>query len=111
MKLTKEQAKHIEHGYAVDSLKTGAPDRVLISQDGTFQATSEAAFLSRTGRQVSVYTSDGSVQANAVAPAIALPEQLKTAIPPPAQQQSEAPSNAIAPEQAPVVQHRHSRGR
>ena len=111
VQLSKEQTKHIEHGYAVHSLKTGAPDRVLISQDGTFQATSEAASLSRTGRQVSVYTSDGSVQANAVAPAIALPEQLKTAIPPPVQQQSEASSNAIAPEQAPVVQHRHSRGR
>ncbi len=110
VQLTKEQAKHIEHGYAVDSLKTGAPDNVLISQDDS-QATSEAVSLSRTGRQVSVYTSDSSAQANAVAPTIALPEQLKPAMPFPVQQQSEAPSNAIAPEQAPVVQHRHSRGR
>ena len=111
VQLTKEQAKHIEHGYAVDSLKTGAPDRVLMSHDGSFQATSEAASLSRTGRDVSIYTSDASAQANAVAPAIALPEQLKPAMPAPAQQQSEAPSNAIAPEQAPVIQHRHGRGR
>ena len=111
VQLTKEQAKHIEHGYAVDSLKTGAPDRVLISQDGSFQATSESISLSRTGREVSVYTSNGSAQTNAVAPTIALPEQLKTAMPAPAQQQSEAPSHALAPEQAPVVQHRHSRGR
>jgi ATP-dependent exoDNAse (exonuclease V) alpha subunit len=111
VQLTKEQAKHIEHGYAIDSLKTGAPDRVLISQDGSSQATSEVVSLSRTGREVSVYTSDGSAQANAVAPTIALPEQLKPAIALPVQQQSEAPSNAIAPEQAPVVQHRHSRGR
>jgi conjugative relaxase-like TrwC/TraI family protein len=111
VQLTKEQAKHIEHGYAVDSLKTGAPDRVLISQDGSSQAASESVSLSRTGRAVSIYTSDVSAQANAVAPAIALPDQLKPAIALPVQQQSEAPSNAIASEQAPVVQHRHSRGR
>ncbi len=110
VQLTKEQAKHIEHGYAVDSLKTGAPNKVLISQDG-FQTTSEAASLARTGRQVSVYTSDASAQANVIAPAIALPEQLKPALSLPVQQQSEAPSNALAPELAPVVQHRHSRGR
>ncbi len=110
VRLTKEQAKHIEHGYAVDSLKTGAPDKVLISQDG-FQTPSEAASLSRTGRQVSVYTSDSSAQANAVAPTIERPEQLKPSLALPVQQQSEAPSNALAPEQAPVVQHRHSRGR
>ena len=108
--LTKEQAKHIEHGYAVDSLKTGAPDKVLISQADS-QATFEAVSLSRTGRQVSVYTSDSSAQANTVAPTIAVPEQLKPSIALPVQQQSEAPSNALAPEQAPVVQHRHSRGR
>ena len=111
VQLNQEQAKYIEHGYAVDSLKTGAPERVLISQDGSFQATSEAVSLSRTGRQVSIYTSDGSAQANPVSPTIALPDQLKPAIPLPVQQQSEAPSNALAPEQAPVIQHRHSRGR
>ena len=111
VQLTKEQARHIEHGYAVESLKTGAPDKVLFSQDGSSRATSEAVSLSRTGREVSIYTSDGTAQANAVAPAIALPDQLKPAITLPVQQQSEAPSNAIAPEQAPVIQHRHSRGR
>ncbi len=111
VQLSKEQAKHIEHGYAVDSLKTGAPGKVLFSQGGSSQATSEAVSLSRTGREVSVYTSDGSAQANAVASAIALPDQLKPAIALPVQQQSEAPSNVIASEQAPVVQHRHSRGR
>ena len=110
VRLTKEQARHIEHGYAVDSLKTGAPDKVLISQDG-FQTPSEAASLSLTGRQVSVYTSDSSAQANAVAPTIERPEQLKPSLALPVQQQSEAPSNALAPEQAPVVQHRHGRGR
>jgi conjugative relaxase-like TrwC/TraI family protein len=110
VQLSKEQARHIEHGYAVDTLNTGAPNKVLISQDG-FEVPSEAASLFRTGREVSIYTSDGSAQANAVAPTVSLPEQLKPAISLPVQQQSEAPSNAIAPEQAPVVQHRHSRGR
>lgn len=111
VQLTKEQAKHIQHGYAVDSLKTGAPNRVLISQDGSIQATAEVASLSRTGREVSVYTSDGSTQTKVIAPAIAPPDQLKPAISLPAQQQSEAPSNALAPEQAPAIHHRHSRGR
>ena len=111
VQLTREQSRHIEHGYAIDSLKTGAPDKVLISQDGSSQATADAVALSRTGREVSVYTSDGSVQAKTIAPTIALPEQLKPAIALPVQQQSEAPSNAIAPEQAPIIQHRHSRGR
>lgn len=110
VQLTKQQAKHIEYGYAVDSLKTGAPDRVLISQGG-YQPTPEAAFLSRTGRQVSVYTSDETAQTKAVAPTIERPEQLKPSISLPVQQQSEAPSNVLAPEQAPAIQHRHSRGR
>ena len=110
VQLTKEQSKHIEHGYAVASLTTGAPSKVLICQDGSSPATSEAVALSRTGRELSVYTSDGSAQANAAAPAIALPEQLRP-IAPPVHQQSETPSNALAPEQAPVIQHRHSRGR
>ncbi len=111
VQLTMEQAKYIEHGYAVDSLKTGAPDRILIIQDGSFQAISEGAFLSRTGREVSIYTSDGSAQTSAVTPSIALLEHFKPAINLPVQQQSEAPSDAIAPKQAPVIQHRHSRGR
>jgi hypothetical protein len=110
VQLSKEQARHIEHGYAVDTLNTGAPNKVLISQDG-FEVPSEAASLSRTGREVSIYTSDGSAQANAVAPAMGLPEQLKPSISLPVQQQSEASSNALAPEQASVAQHRHSRGR
>ncbi len=110
VQLSKEQARHIQHGYAVDTLNTGAPNKVLISQDG-FEVPSEVATLSRTGREVSIYTSDGSAQANSVAPAIERPEQLKPALLLPVQQRSEAPSNAIALEQAPAVQHRHSRGR
>lgn len=111
VQLSKEQAKHIEHGYAVDSLKAGAPNRVLFSQEGPIEATAEIASLSRTGREVSVYTSDGSTSAKVVAQAVTPTDQLKAAITFPSQQQSEALSNAIAPEQAPVIQHRHGRGR
>jgi ATP-dependent exoDNAse (exonuclease V) alpha subunit len=112
--LNKEQARHIEHGYAVDSLKTGAPERILITQQGQFQDTPEIASLSRTGREVSVYASDGSIQGagqkNAQTPTVALPDQLKPSIVTPEQQRQEAPAQAIAPESAPVVQHRHLPG-
>jgi hypothetical protein len=111
VQLTSEQARHIEHGYAVDSLKTGAPERILISQDSSLQVPSEVASLSRMGREVSVYTSDGSVQTNAQKPSIELPAQLKPSIALPEQQQSEAPANVIAPEQGPAVHHRRTHGR
>ena len=111
VQLSKEQAKHIEHGYAVDSLKAGAPNRVLFSQEGPIEATAEITSLSRTGREVSIYTSDGSPSAKVVAQAVATTDQPKAAITFPSQQQSEASSNAIAPEQAPAIQHRHGRGR
>jgi plastocyanin len=111
VKLTADQARHIEHGYAVDSLKHGAPERVLISQDSSMRPPPELAQLSRTGRDVSLYTSDGTVQSIAPAPSIALPEQLKPAIALPEQKQSESPSLVNAPEQAPIVQHRRSHGR
>ncbi len=111
VQLTNDQPLYFEHGYAVDSIKTGAPERILISQDSSLQAASEVASLSRTGREVSLYTSDGTAQANALNPSIALPEQLKPSIALPEQQQSEAPANAIAPEHGPAVHHRHSHGR
>ena len=111
VKLTADQAQHIEHGYAVESLKNGAPERVLISQDSSMQRPSELAQLTRTGRDVSLYTSDGNVQTIAPAPSIALPEQLKPSLALPEQKQSESPSLVNAPEQAPVVHHRRSHGR
>ena len=111
VQLTNEQARHIEYGYAADSLKTGAPERILISRDGSLQAAPDVASLSRTGREVSVYPSDGSVQTNAQNPSIALAEELKPSIELPEQQQSEAPANVIAPEQGPAIHHRHSHGR
>ena len=112
IELTKEQARHIEYGYAVDSLKTGAPERILISQDSSLDAASEVASLSRTGREVSLYTSDGSAQTTAQAPSIALPDQMKPSITLPEQQHSEVPANIIAPEPAQAVHiHRHRHGR
>ncbi|MBB5061418.1 hypothetical protein HDF16_006154 [Granulicella aggregans] len=111
VQLTTDQARHIEHGYAVDSLKTCAPERILVSQDSSLQIPSELAHLSRTGRDVSMYTSDGTVQTNVPAPSIALPEQLKPSIALPEQQQSQSPANINAPEPTPVVQHRRSHGR
>ncbi len=86
--LTKEQAHHIEYGYAVESLKTGPPERILISQDSSLEVAPEIVSLSRTGREVSVYTSDRSVQAKTQSPSLALPEQLKPSISP--QNSSEA---------------------
>jgi hypothetical protein len=33
VQLNQEQAQHIEHGYAVENLKAGVPERVLITQE------------------------------------------------------------------------------
>jgi conjugative relaxase-like TrwC/TraI family protein len=105
--LTIEQARHIEYGYAVDALRTGAPERVLISSDG-LPPPSELASIARTGREVSVYTSDGSAPANIMKPSIELPKQQVEA--PAQQQQNEAQENVMTPE-PPRVAHRHGIGR
>jgi conjugative relaxase-like TrwC/TraI family protein len=118
VQLTKDQAQQVQHGYAVDSLNTGAPERILITQNDPTQAHPEIASLTRTGREVSLYTSDGSVQSPA--PSITLPDQLKTsnALPGqpqpslamPEQQPNDNPSNTISPQPEPA-HHRHSHGR
>jgi ATP-dependent exoDNAse (exonuclease V) alpha subunit len=105
--LTIEQARHIEYGYAVDTLRTGAPERVLISSDG-LPPPSELASIARTGRELSVYTSDGSAPANIMKPSIELPKQQVEA--PAQQQQNEAQENVMTPE-PPRVAHRHGIGR
>jgi conjugative relaxase-like TrwC/TraI family protein len=74
VQLNAEDSRHIEHGYAVDSLKTGASKRVLISQEATANE-GEIASLSRNAREVSLYTSDGSASTQTIKPSIALPEQ------------------------------------
>ncbi|XWK57080.1 hypothetical protein RBB73_00225, partial (plasmid) [Tunturiibacter empetritectus] len=99
VQLNKEQAHHIEHGYAVQNLKAGTPERVLITQE-TLEGQGDPASLSRNAREVSLYTSDGSGSNQALKAPIALPEQ----------QQSEAPANVVAPEPM-HVEHRRSIGR
>ncbi len=100
VQLTSEQARHIEHGYAVESVKTGAPERVLFTQDAA-PTERELTSLSRNGRDVNLYISDGSpanktetqsqvTQNQAIPIPVALPQQ----------PQFEAPAVAIAPQPA-----------
>jgi conjugative relaxase-like TrwC/TraI family protein len=56
-RLDPQEALHIEHGYAVEALRTGAPERVLISQESI--AGQEVSTLARNAREVNIYTSDG----------------------------------------------------
>jgi len=88
VQLNAEQARQIEHGYAVESIKPGAPERVLFTQEAAVNER-EAALLSRQGRELNLYTSDGSVSNNQGRQnQVALPQQ----------QPIEAPANVIAPE-------------
>ena len=88
VQLNAEQARHIEYGYAVESIKPGAPERVLFTQETTVNER-EAALLSRQGRELNLYTSDGSVSNH---------QGRQNQVAPPQQQQIEAPANVIAPE-------------
>ena len=88
VQLNAEQARHIEHGYAVESIKPGAPERVLFTQEAAMNEH-KAASLSRQGRELNLYTSDGSVSNNQG-------QQRQVALL--QQQQIEAPANVIAPE-------------
>jgi conjugative relaxase-like TrwC/TraI family protein len=97
--LNQEQAQHIEHGYAVQNLKAGAPERILITQE-TFESQFDPASLSRNAREVNLYTSDGWGSNQALTPPIGVSEQAHI----------EAPANVVAPE--PIrVEHRRSIGR
>lgn len=95
--LTNEQARYIEHGYAVDSLRKGAPERILVTHDGSLQVMSEVAFLARAGREVNVYSSNGSVQAQAQTPSIARSQDLRTSIAVLEQQQMELQRTSSCP--------------
>ena len=88
VQLNTDQARHIEHGYAIASIKPGAPERVLFTQEAAVNER-EAASLSRQGRELNLYTTDGSVSNNQGRQnQVALPQQ----------QQIETPANVIAPE-------------
>jgi len=88
VQLNAEQDRHIDHGYAVETIKPGAPERVLFTR-GAAVNEREAASLSRQGRELNLYTSDGSVSDNQG-------QQNQVALP--QQQQIEAPTNVISPE-------------
>jgi hypothetical protein len=57
--LSEEQTRHIDYGYAVETIKAGAHERVLVTQE-TLEGNREVAALSRNAREVHLYTSDGS---------------------------------------------------
>jgi hypothetical protein len=99
IQLNQEQAQHIEHGYAVQSLKAGAPERILITEE-SFEGQVNPAALSRNAREVNFYTSDGSGSNQALKASIGLSEQGQT----------ETPTNVVAPEPM-GVEHRRSIGR
>jgi hypothetical protein len=88
VQLNADQARHIEYGYAVESIKPGAPERVLFTQEAAVNER-EAASLSRQGRELNLYTSDGSVSNNQG-------QQNQVALP--QQQQIETPANVISAE-------------
>ena len=97
--VNEEQTQHIEHGYVVQNLKAGAPERILVSQEAV-TIHLDLFLHTRNAREVSVYTSDGSGMSQAP---IASREILE-------HQQMESPANVVTPEPM-HVEHRRSIGR
>lgn len=104
VRLNADQARYLEHGYAVESIKAGAPERILFTHEAAANEREIVSF-SRHGRKVNIYSSDLSpaqkhdlqsqpAQTQAIQKSISLPQ-------PP---QSEAPAiaNTQAPEQPAV---------
>jgi hypothetical protein len=99
IRVNEEQTQHIEHGYAVQNLKAGAPERILVSQEAV-TIHLDLFLHSRNAREVNIYTSDGSGVSQAP---IASREILE-------HQQIESPANLVTPEPM-HVEHRRSIGR
>jgi len=57
--LSPDQARHLDHGYAVESIRAGSPGRVLFTQEAA-ASEREIAALAGNGREVNIYTSDGT---------------------------------------------------
>jgi hypothetical protein len=95
VQLSGEENRHIDHAYAVESVRAGAPERVLIIQDGS-EMTGNSISLPRNVREVSVYTSDSSRPS----------QTLTIPIPLPHQQDVEGFKNLVAPEPVAVQQRR-----
>jgi hypothetical protein len=63
VQLDPAQAKHIEHGYAVDGSHPVTADRVIFTQDAMPQLNDKSAALAaftRASRDLAIYTSDAS---------------------------------------------------
>ena len=99
VRLNEEQARHIDYGYAVEGIKAGAPERVLVTQE-SLDGIREIAMLSRNAREIHLYTSDGSSADQAHKVSVGSREQ----------QQTEVQTNELAPEPAARVEHRRSMG-
>ena len=98
IRLDPQEALHIDHGYAVEALRTGAPERVLISQENI--AGQEVSTLARNAREVNIYTSDGLGLGRTQTVSSELSQQ----------PQIETPANILTPEPM-HVEHRRSIGR
>jgi hypothetical protein len=105
VRLTSEQAHHVEHGYAVEAIKAGAPERVLFTHDAA-PPEHEIASFSRNGREVNLYTSDGSLKPETQNQAIQN-QTIQNPVALPQQPQFEAPAAAITPQPA---RNTHSHG-
>jgi len=109
--LNQRQAQHIEHGYAVEGIKAGAPERIIVTQEAALESQREIASLTRSGREVSVYTSDGSSPAQALNKPTSLPQQqqINATANVIAQDNALTATSVVAPE-ATQVQHRRGMG-
>jgi conjugative relaxase-like TrwC/TraI family protein len=96
VQLTAEQARHLDHGYAVESLKAGAPERVLFTQDAALEER-EIASLARNGRDLNLYTSDGPVAQKSETQSQAVQTQAIQSPVAPLSPQFDAPAVALAP--------------
>jgi hypothetical protein len=95
VQLSEEQTRHIDHAYAVESLKAGAPERVLITRDAA-DMTSDSVSIPRNVREVSIYTSGASGISQALKHPIGIPQE----------QDVEGFKNPLAPEPVAVQQRR-----
>jgi conjugative relaxase-like TrwC/TraI family protein len=60
VQLSTQQTRNLDHGYAVDSISAGSPQKILFTQEAATDER-EIASLSRNGREVDIYTSDGTL--------------------------------------------------
>jgi len=94
VQLNTDQARHLDYGYAVESIKAGAPERILFTQE-TAANSREIESLLRNGREVGIYTSDGTPSQKQEVQSQAAPTQaIQNPVTLPLQPQSEAPALA-----------------